>query len=399
MLRPILLAFLSGLLTIPVSAQTVGDYFEKERQKQWDLSIQLPLAEEGDWESTFNVCAIYLSDGNLNFEEAYRWCSISAKKRHLIAQAYLGLMYLNGKGTEQSDVEAYKWLTLTKYTKLDAKEKALTLLEARMPEEDKAKVHIELATMQLQVRENGSKTDPHNYYQEHDSREAKLKAYQHLLKAAEFGDLSGAIFIADTLNTGLKGSKLDLKEDKFVEIVLLERDRSEAAKWYRRAIDDNDNPSVRYRYAVFLLQGNDLTEAEVREGIAQLDYLLANTGLTEGDRKGLARDKVFAHFQLGMALKAVENRDDEAVFWFLKSAKEANIDAMEQLVSMHATGRNSVISAADVYKWLHVMMLKYPGSDAPVIAKIQSELSADTIAAAEAEALAWFEENKSKFSY
>ena len=41
-----------------------------------------------------------------------RWLRPAAEQGNVSAQAFLGLLYLNGEGVPQDDVSAYVWLTL-----------------------------------------------------------------------------------------------------------------------------------------------------------------------------------------------------------------------------------------------------------------------------------------------
>lgn len=390
----VIISFVLAVMTsAAANAQTVGDYFERERQKRMDLSIQLPLAEGGDWDGIFNVCQIYTSDDQQDFEKAYKWCSESAKSGHLVAQTYLGFLYMSGRGVQQSDIEAYKWFTASKYT-LDAKDEALAVLEARMPDVDKAGVHLLLARLVEEKTRAQIPEEKQFYYRETRSEEAEFKAYQHYLKAAEFGNMEGVLRIASFLGNGIAIQTYDDKTSKLIDKVLLTVDRGAAAKWYRKAIEYNDVPIFRYAFANFLLQTREPIEAEIKEGIAQIDHILKEPDLSQQDRDRLERDKIFASHQLGVALSGEGTRDDEAVFWYLKTAREGYVDSMIQLLNMHLEGRNTVASAEEVYKWLRVLMLWYPDAEFNELDRVKGPLSDSAAAQAEAEAASWYESNK-----
>ena len=68
-----------------------------------------------------------------------RWYTAAAEQGEVFAQNGLGLMYRNGYGVDQSDVDAYKWLHLAAQQGHAAAAADLAEVAARMSPEDIAK--------------------------------------------------------------------------------------------------------------------------------------------------------------------------------------------------------------------------------------------------------------------
>jgi uncharacterized protein len=84
-----------------------GDY--TTAMKEW-----MPLAQQGDAPTQFNVGLLYL-DGHGVPEspvEAVKWFTRSAEQGYTEAQHNLGAMYASGEGVKRDYVQGYKWLNI-----------------------------------------------------------------------------------------------------------------------------------------------------------------------------------------------------------------------------------------------------------------------------------------------
>lgn len=71
-----------------------------------------PIAGQGDSYATWKLAEIYLNGHGGSPEEGVTLLQQAASAGEPEAQARLGVMYAKGNGVTQSDLEAYKWLSL-----------------------------------------------------------------------------------------------------------------------------------------------------------------------------------------------------------------------------------------------------------------------------------------------
>ena len=72
------------------------------------------LAEQGDASAQHNLGLMYADGEGVpeNDVEAVKWYRLAAEQGHAFAQNNLGLMYGNGRGVPENDVEAYVWFSV-----------------------------------------------------------------------------------------------------------------------------------------------------------------------------------------------------------------------------------------------------------------------------------------------
>jgi TPR repeat protein len=72
------------------------------------------LAEQGNAFAQVNLGLMYANGDGVpeNDVEAVRWYRLAAEQGHAFAQHNLGLMYADGEGVPENDVEAVKWYRL-----------------------------------------------------------------------------------------------------------------------------------------------------------------------------------------------------------------------------------------------------------------------------------------------
>ncbi|WP_303981347.1 SPOR domain-containing protein [Dongia mobilis] len=82
--------------------------------KDYDAAVSAlqPLVEAGDGFATWKLASLYLGGHAGSMEEGITLLKKAAQAGEPDAQARLGVMYAKGEGVEQSDTEAYKWLSL-----------------------------------------------------------------------------------------------------------------------------------------------------------------------------------------------------------------------------------------------------------------------------------------------
>ncbi|MBZ5606852.1 MAG: sel1 repeat family protein [Acidobacteriia bacterium] len=90
-----------------LAAYQKGDYVTA--MKEW-----MPLAEQGDAPTQFNVGLLYLDGHGVpqSPAEAVKWFTRSADQDYTEAQHNLGAMYGSGQGVKRDYVQAYKWLNI-----------------------------------------------------------------------------------------------------------------------------------------------------------------------------------------------------------------------------------------------------------------------------------------------
>ena len=67
-------------------------------------------AEAGDAQAQFNLGLRY--DNAQDYAEALRWYRLGAEQGQFAAMRNLGLMYAEGRGVPQDDVQAHMWINL-----------------------------------------------------------------------------------------------------------------------------------------------------------------------------------------------------------------------------------------------------------------------------------------------
>ena len=85
-------------------ATTRGDY-------QTAFKLWLPLAEQGNVNAQFNLGVMYANGRGVKQDdiEAVKWYRKAAEQGHAPAQALLGLAYLLGKGVQLNKALAKEW--------------------------------------------------------------------------------------------------------------------------------------------------------------------------------------------------------------------------------------------------------------------------------------------------
>ncbi len=75
------------------------------------LAEWLPLAEQGDPQSQYQIAVLYLRGDGVpqSFAEAVKWFRKAADRGDGDAQFNLGHMYAQGSGVKKDFIEAYKW--------------------------------------------------------------------------------------------------------------------------------------------------------------------------------------------------------------------------------------------------------------------------------------------------
>ena len=168
-------AFLFGLLTTPVSAQSVRAGTEAWARADYDAAVAIwrPLAEKGDADAQFNLGQAYRWGRGvpLNLSAAQSWYERAAEKGQLDSQVILGLMLFqngdhpgglrwlklasekgepramlvygtalfNGDGVTQDAILGYAFVSRAAAQGLQAAKDTLSQLDEIMPVEDRKK--------------------------------------------------------------------------------------------------------------------------------------------------------------------------------------------------------------------------------------------------------------------
>ena len=83
----------------------------KQSDYQTAFKLWLPLAEQGDASTQFNLGVMYAKGRGVKQDdvEAVKWYRQAEEQGYVKAQFNLGLMYENGRGVKQDYFEAVKW--------------------------------------------------------------------------------------------------------------------------------------------------------------------------------------------------------------------------------------------------------------------------------------------------
>jgi TPR repeat protein len=113
--RGLILA-LAMLVAGAAAAQTVRDGFEAYLRRDYDTAVRIwkPLAEKGILAAQYTLGLMYdngegVPEDNI---EAAKWYRLVAEQGDVDAQYSLGLMYAKGEGVPRDYVQAYKWWSL-----------------------------------------------------------------------------------------------------------------------------------------------------------------------------------------------------------------------------------------------------------------------------------------------
>jgi uncharacterized protein len=87
-----------------LAAANKGDF--KTALREW-----LPLAKQGDGKAQIEIGLMYSNgEGVLQDDmEAVKWYRLAADQGHALGQSNMGFMYSKGRGVPQDDNEALKW--------------------------------------------------------------------------------------------------------------------------------------------------------------------------------------------------------------------------------------------------------------------------------------------------
>ena len=92
------------LLVIGFSGGVSGQSFEETKR----------LAEQGYARAQYDLGVMYDEGDGVpeNDVEAVRWFRLAAEQGNALAQYNLGLMYANGRGVPQTNLRAYVWFSV-----------------------------------------------------------------------------------------------------------------------------------------------------------------------------------------------------------------------------------------------------------------------------------------------
>ena len=92
------------LLVIVFSGSVSGQDFEETKR----------LAEQGYARAQYDLGVMYDEGDGVpeNDVEAVRWFRLAAEQGNALAQYNLGLMYANGRGVPQTNLRAYVWFSV-----------------------------------------------------------------------------------------------------------------------------------------------------------------------------------------------------------------------------------------------------------------------------------------------
>ena len=95
----------------PVQQFQQGLTAYEQSDYQTAFKLWLPLAEQGDAKAQFNLGVMYADGRGVKQDdvEAVKWFRKAAEQGDADAQFNLGVMYRNGQGVKQDDFEAVKW--------------------------------------------------------------------------------------------------------------------------------------------------------------------------------------------------------------------------------------------------------------------------------------------------
>lgn len=102
------LAMFYSITNNPFTFRNIGDYYSHE--KKYDIAnyFYIKSANKGDEPAIINL--IYNHTRNKEFEEAYKWIEILAKKENSIGLKLKGLFLIEGMATKKDIEEGYKYL-------------------------------------------------------------------------------------------------------------------------------------------------------------------------------------------------------------------------------------------------------------------------------------------------
>ena len=99
--------------SLPAAADmTAVDNAIGARQYDGAIALLQPLVDQGDGYATWRLAQLYLDGHGGTQAEGVTLLQRAAAAGEPDAQARLGVMYAKGNGIPQSDLEAYKWLSL-----------------------------------------------------------------------------------------------------------------------------------------------------------------------------------------------------------------------------------------------------------------------------------------------
>ena len=104
-------AFIASVAGVAVLLAALQAFSQTGAEDLADLRVR---AEQGDASAQFNLGVMYVNGRGVPEDdvEAVRWFRLAAEQGDALAQLGLGVMYANGRGVPQDNVSAHMWLNL-----------------------------------------------------------------------------------------------------------------------------------------------------------------------------------------------------------------------------------------------------------------------------------------------
>jgi TPR repeat protein len=280
----LVLPALAGKLGDGVAAYESGDYSKA-------LEILRPLAEDGKRQAQAYVGVMYLEGRGVtkDYAEAMRWLRPAAERGDEVAQYNLGTAYRDGHGVPENAAEAFKWFQ-------------------KAADQDHAKAQANVGYLYA-VGQGVTKN--------------QAEAFKWFRKAAERNEP----YAQDKLGIAYR--------DGFG----VEKDDREAVKWFRKAAEQgyaDAQANLGGMYAFGRGVTKDESEAQkwflkaANQGVA---WAQNNVGIAYRDGSGATKDAA------------------EAVKWFRKAADQGDAHAQGNLAVMYRDGRGVTRDYAEAVKW------------------------------------------------
>jgi TPR repeat protein len=277
---------LAGKLSDGVAAYEAGDYSKA-------LEILRPLAEQGKHQAQAYVGVMYFEGRGVpkDYAEGIRWLRPAAERGDEVAQYQLGIAYRDGNGAPENAAEAFKWF-----------EKAA--------DQDHVKAQTNVGYLYA-IGQGVNKNE--------------TEAFKWFRKAAERNDP----YAQDKLGIAYR--------DGFG----VEKDDREAVRWFRKAAEQGHadaQANLGGMYAFGRGIDKDASDAQrwfLKAANQGVPWAQNNVGIAYRDGKGTHKNEA------------------EAVKWFRKAADQGYAEAQGNLAGMYRDGRGVTQEYAEALMWYH----------------------------------------------
>ncbi|AOE50002.1 TonB family protein [Kangiella sediminilitoris] len=291
--------------------------------------------------ASFDDAVAYYEEGKI--KKAFNEFKSMAEIGHKASQFNLGILHLEGSGTEKNLVKAYGWIKLSDHG-ADNETELLQEISQRLSENKKQKADLFYSELFKKFSTEALKVALEPLYkpvnlnsEQYDSPRIKPIKQEPAFypREAQLRGLEGWVTLSFFLNKG--GTPSDISVDESFPGKTFVRTSLAAVEDWRFEVPDNHNVKERYRYRL---------EFKLRGGAG---YKSALSRLKEKAEAGDAKSQ-YLYAKYGSEL--IDNDEFNPTVWFYRAAEQGVANAQYELAQNLLEGKGCVEDKEKAIAWL-----------------------------------------------